>query len=98
MRRCLVTLSHGCLRSVGNDRRAKEEAVERSGGIDAYTGEQLDWSQLGTYTNEQSRLGGRAYKRARALQPTVDHIDDGLGDPRFNLCSWRTNDSKSDLT
>jgi hypothetical protein len=79
-------------------KRAIHEAVERSGGRDAYTGEELDWSHLGTYNNDESKAGRREYKKKRALQPTVDHVTDGRGEPLFNLCGWRTNDSKSDLS
>ena len=40
---------------------------------------------------------GRAYKKTFALLPTVDHVGDGTGSPNFQICGWRTNDSKSDL-
>ena len=73
-------------------------AVVRSNGLDAYTGEQLDWSLISTYDNNASKKGGRKYKAKFALLPSVDHIDDGLGPAGFEICSWRTNDSKSDMT
>jgi hypothetical protein len=38
------------------------------------------------------------YKKQYALLPTVDHLDDGLGEPKFAICGWRTNDCKNDLT
>jgi len=53
---------------------------------------------LRIYDNEEAKKGGRAYKRQFADLPTVDHVDDGLGAPNFVICSWQTNDSKSDLT
>ena len=28
---------------------------------------------------------------------TVDHGDEGLSEPNFKICGWRTNDCKSDL-
>ena len=40
-------------------RQAIHKAVVNSGGLDAYTGEELDWRQISTYDNEQSRDGGR---------------------------------------
>jgi hypothetical protein len=73
-------------------------AVSESGGRDFYTGEELDWSLISTYENARSKSEGRSYKARFALLPTVDHVNDGLGPADFKICSWRTNDSKSDLT
>ncbi|MEM8736095.1 MAG: hypothetical protein AAGG44_17835 [Planctomycetota bacterium] len=82
----------------GSYRRAIHQAVERSCGRDAYTNEALDWTLVRTYNNIDSRSGGRAYKAQFSLLPTVDHLDDGSGKPAFEICSWRTNDSKNDLS
>lgn len=73
-------------------------AVVQSGGLDAYTGTALRWDQISTYDNEAATQGGRAYKKQFADMPTVDHVGDGLGAPDFVICSWRTNDCKSDLS
>jgi hypothetical protein len=73
-------------------------AVLHSGGLDHYTGESLDWSLLGRYSNAEAKARGRRYKATLALLPSVDHVGDGLGEADFKLCAWRTNDSKSDLT
>jgi hypothetical protein len=73
------------------------EAVLLSRGYDAYTHEQLDWSLLCTYDNDQSKTHGREYKKQFALLPSIDHVDAGTGSPNFKICSWRTNDAKSDL-
>ncbi len=73
-------------------------AVIDSKGKDCYTGEKLDWSLISKYDNKQSRSGGRLYKATFALLPTVDHVNDGLGPADFNICSWRTNSAKNDLT
>ena len=78
-------------------KEAIHRAVLDGGEKDAYTGEVLDWSLISTYDNRESKRGGRAYKRNFALLPTVDHVGDGLGAPDFRICSWRTNDAKSDL-
>lgn len=67
------------------------------GERDAYTGEKLSWSLISTYDNEEAKKGRRSYKKGFALLPTVDHVGDGTGSPNFLICSWRTNDSKSDL-
>jgi hypothetical protein len=79
-------------------RRAIHEAVCAGGDRDAFTGETLRWDLIRTYDNVASKAGGRLYKKHFALLPTVDHLDDGRGAPRFAICSWRTNDSKGDLT
>ncbi len=73
-------------------------AVVSSRGRDAYTGEDLRWDLLSTYDNLESAGGGRTYKAKFALQPSVDHVGDGLGPAEFRICAWRTNQAKSDLT
>jgi hypothetical protein len=73
-------------------------AVIDSGGRDFYTGEALNWSLLSTYENARSKADGRRYKATFALLPTVDHVNDGLGPADFEICAWRTNDAKNDLT
>ena len=77
---------------------AIHQAVCESGGKDAYTKEDLDWSLLSKYDNEQSKKHGRNYKRQFALLPSVDHVSDGTGEADFKICAWRTNDAKSDMT
>ena len=72
-------------------------AVMESGGRDTYTGEELNWSLISQYDNDESKENGRRYKHDFALLPTVDHVDDGMGAANFKICSWRTNDSKNDL-
>jgi hypothetical protein len=77
---------------------AIHRAVSHSGGQDHYTGEELDWSLLGRYSNEESKANGRRYKATLALLPSVDHVGDGLGEADFKVCAWRTNDAKNDLS
>ena len=79
-------------------KQAIHEAVFRGGDRDAYTDEKLDWALISTYDNTESKKRGRAYKKGFALLPTVDHVGDGTGKPDFVICSWRTNDAKSDLS
>jgi len=74
------------------------ESVIRCKGIDAYTGKKLRWDLISKYDNDQSRTNGREYKKKFGDLPTVDHVDDGSGSPQFNICSWRVNDAKNDLT
>ncbi len=92
-------------RKRGNTSATNEEynleihrAVVESRGFDVYTGDKLDWSLVSKYDNDQSKAGGRVYKAQFALLPTVDHVNDGLGQAEFKICSWRTNDSKNDLS
>ena len=73
-------------------------AVTECDGRDFYTNEQLDWTLLSKYNNEDSKKHGRSYKKSFALLPSVDHIDDGRGTANFNICAWRTNDAKNDLS
>ena len=68
------------------------------GGLDQYTGEELDWKLMSQYNNDESKELGREYKKRHALLPTVDHVGDGTGPADFKICSWRTNDCKNDLT
>jgi hypothetical protein len=72
-------------------------AVIHSAACDYYTGESLEWSRLGKYSNEESKANGRHYKARFALLPSVDHVADGLGAADFKICAWRTNDAKNDL-
>lgn len=84
--------------TVSEYKRAIHNAVCASQGRDAYTGEQLDWSLLSKYDNDESKQGRRGYKARFALLPTVDHIGDGTGPGDFKICGWRTNDAKGDLS
>ena len=77
---------------------AIHQAVCDSAGRDAYTNEELDWSLLSKYDNVQSKEYGRYYKKQFALLPSVDHVGDGTSGADFKICSWRTNDSKNDLS
>lgn len=79
-------------------KRAIHAAVVASEGLDAYTGEHLHWSLIGSYDNAASKAKGRHYKARLALLPTLDHVGDGLGPADFKICGWRTNDAKHDLS
>ena len=77
---------------------AIHRAVIQSLGQDQYTGERLNWSLVGRYSNAESTAKGRHYKATLALLPSVDHVGDGLDEADFRICAWRTNDAKNDLT
>jgi hypothetical protein len=79
-------------------REAIHSAVVESRGKDAYTGEELHWKLISKYDNDESSEGRHEYKSKFALLPTVDHIDSASTSAAFRICSWRTNDSKNDLT
>ena len=85
-------------KSGSNYRNEIHHAVLLSGGKDAYTGEELDWSLLSKYNNEESKAGRHGYKAGFALLPTVDHIESDNRVAAFCICSWRTNDAKHDLS
>ncbi len=77
---------------------AIHQAVIKCDGKDAYTQEALDWQLLSKYDNKKSQEQGRKYKKQFSLLPSVDHVGDGTGKADFKICSWRTNDSKSDMS
>lgn len=77
---------------------AIHRAVCASEGNDTYTGERLDWTLISKYDNDASKKDGRKYKALFGLLPTVDHVGDGTGVADFEICAWRTNDAKNDLT
>jgi len=77
---------------------AIHKAIQECKGVDVYTGEELDWTLLSKYDNEESKNGGREYKKQFALLPSVDHVGDGTGPAVFRICAWRTNDAKNDLS
>jgi len=68
-------------------------AVIKCGERDPYTGDYLEWEKIGTWDTSVHHPDG--YKRTFALMPTVDHIDPGALE--FEICSWISNDCKSDL-
>lgn len=83
----------------GLDYRTKmHAAVCTSAGRDFYTGEELRWDLIGTYSNDESKAGRSNYKSGMALLPTIDHVlmEDGTYD--FVVCAWRTNDAKNDMS
>ena len=84
--------------SVADYKKAIHQAVLQAGKHDSYTGEELDWRLISKYDNKKSKRGGTVYKKTFAKLPTVDHAGDAPGDLNLRICTWRTNDAKSDLT
>jgi hypothetical protein len=79
-------------------RDAIHKAVCEGGDLDAYNGQPLRWDLIRTYDNQKAKSGKRNYKKLFAELPTIDHEDDGMGEPLFKICSWKTNDCKNDLS
>ncbi len=83
-------------------KQAIHAAVLRSGGLDEYTGEALDWSIIGVWSNEEAGARGAPYKREHRRKPTVDHQHGEDGRPLslddLRICSWEVNDAKGDLS
>jgi hypothetical protein len=75
-------------------REAIHAAVLARKGLDAYTGEDLNWKLISTYRNEDSAKGRHGYKAGFA----VDHIAAEATEASFKICAWRTNDAKNDLS
>jgi hypothetical protein len=67
-------------------------------GLDAYTGEVLDWHLISKYDNDVAKKGRSKYKALFGLLPTVDHVGDVTGPANFKICAWRTNYAKNDLS
>jgi hypothetical protein len=84
--------------SLSEYKKAIHAAVLQTGRKDAYTGEELAWGLISKYDNEASRQGKAEYKKRFAMLPTVDHAGEHAGELNFKICSWRTNDAKSDLS
>jgi hypothetical protein len=84
--------------TVSKYKGAIHKAVCLGGDRDYYTGEELDWSIISKYRNENAREGKKKYKKQFAKLPSVDHTLDEQGNLKFVICSWLVNDSKSDLT
>ena len=78
-------------------RRLIHAAICDHGTHDYYTGEELNWDLVSTWSGPEAQLGRTGYKAGFALLPTVDHVPGKDGRYDFVICAWRTNDAKSDL-
>jgi hypothetical protein len=79
-------------------KEAIHAAVLASRGVDAYSGDELDWSLISTYRNEDSKASRSVYKAKFAKLPTVDHCLPGGTEASFCICGWGVNDAKNDLS
>lgn len=84
--------------TISKYKEAIHKAVCSGGDRDYYTGEPLDWSIISKYRNKDSKRGKKKYKQQLVSLPSVDHTLDKKGNLKFVICSWRVNDSKSDMT
>jgi|SRR3989338_6424451 len=81
--------------SVTSYKELIHEAVLRSRGLDAYTGDTLNWQLISKYRNEKAAQ--MRYKKRFNFLPTVDHCHE-YKKKTFKICSWITNRMKSDMT
>ena len=83
-------------------KQAIHAAVLRCDGLDEYTGQELDWSLIGVWSNDEAQRRGAPYKREHRRKPTVDHQHGEDGRPLalddLRICSWEVNDAKGDLS
>ncbi|RYD23607.1 MAG: hypothetical protein EOP88_03615 [Verrucomicrobiaceae bacterium] len=80
-------------------KQAIHDAVVKHTGVDPYSGKDLNWKQLHTYNNEQSKAGGSTYKRDFNQLPTIDHVNnEATENPVFEILSWEVNDAKNDMS
>lgn len=79
-------------------KEAIHAAVSKSGGLDFYTGEELDWSLLGIYDNVKSEVDRSLYKKTLYNKPTIDHYNGSPTSEEFVICSWQLNDAKNDMS
>ena len=81
------------LPGIGKYRTAIHNAVERSNGEDAYTGEDLKWNLLNT---EPPSGPGRKKHCRRGKRPSVDHYH-GVGKMDYRICAGTVNYAKGSL-
>lgn len=94
---CRRDYERGGSYTVSEAKTAIHDAIVASEGHDHWTGEPLRWDLLGNYDSDESSRQGAAYKRARSMQPSIDHRN-SLPVCDFVICAWRTNDAKSDMS
>ena len=79
--------------SLSDYRRVIHLAVQRSRGLDEYTGEPIEWNRL---NHERPMAGGRKGHRLRGRWPSVDHYH-GTGKLNYRICSGQVNLAKGPL-
>ena len=50
------------------------------------------------FNNTKAKSNGQKVIKAFAMLPTVDHVNLGKQRPRFKICAWIVNDSKSHMS
>ena len=65
--------------------------------MDPYTGDELRWDLIGAWDTGSVHDDSGKYKKQFALMPTVDHIDPEATILELEICSWQSNDCKTDL-
>jgi hypothetical protein len=73
------------------------EVLER-GHYDPFTGESLRWDLVCQWDDTKAKTQDKAFFETFALLPSVDHIDPYAQEIAFEICSWRINRCKNNLT
>lgn len=77
---------------------AIHHAVCASGPCDPYTGDRMKWELMGTWDIIKGHGQPESYKKEYYLLPTIDHVNPWADVLEFEICSWRINCCKGDLT
>ncbi|NVD45183.1 hypothetical protein [Qipengyuania atrilutea] len=80
-------------RDIEEYRQAIHKAVEKSSGVDCYTGEPLEWNRL---NHDRPKGGGQHNHRIMGHYPTVDHYY-GTGRLEYRICCGSVNHAKGAL-
>jgi hypothetical protein len=86
---------YGLAGSISSYKKAVHAAVIAAGLLDPFTGETMRWELIGTWNDNDHT---NAKKKDFYLMPTVDHVDPYAEVLELEICSWRINESKSNLT
>jgi|GEM_PF-774403 hypothetical protein len=74
------------------------KAVNQGGQFDPFTGETLQWELVCTWDDSNVKNLDESVFKKYALLPTVDHADPYGRSIDFEICSWKINRSKNNLT
>ena len=80
-------------RPIEEYREAIHKSVEKSKGLDCYTGDPLEWNRL---NHEKPQGGGQHNHRIAGRYPTVDHYF-GRGRLDYRICAGSVNHAKGAL-
>ena len=73
------------------------EAILKTGLFDPYTGDKIDYSLICKWNSKLAEEGKLEYKKLFAMLPSVDHKDPDATVLEFEICTWKTNECKSNF-